>query len=394
MIEKRVAQIKEELIAVRRYLHQYPETDFEEVKTSAYIKEQLKKIGIEPKGMAKTGVVGIITGEKPCESSPKTILIRADMDGLPILEDNALSFRSKRKGYMHACGHDVHTACLIGAARVLYELRGEFSGNVKLVFQPAEEGDGGALPMIEEGVLEHPHVDCAIALHVEPLAPVGTIQVKYGPIMASPDNFEVTVHGKGGHGAYPHECVDPIVTASMIINAYQTIVSRHFDPMTPAAVSVCSIQAGTCFNVIPNEAHFIGTARTIDHESRQKMQKLLGQIATNIAESMEAECDYQFLPLYPPLLNEKTMTDQVASAAQKLNCVDKIEWLEHPSMAGDDFSYFAERVPATYFKLGCGNDTICEPIHSSGFLVDEAAIPIGSAVLAQTVLDWFEQSKG
>ncbi|MCX7714200.1 MAG: amidohydrolase [Clostridia bacterium] len=389
MIEQMALSMREELIHMRRSLHEIPETAFCENKTSQFIQNKLSELGIPYHVIAKTGVVGLIKGI----SNEKTVLLRADIDGLPICEESGAEYKSKIDGWMHACGHDVHTACLLGAAKILNSMKDRLLGNVKLVFQPAEEGVGGALPMIEEGVMENPYVDSAIALHVEPMEEVGNIQIKDGAIMASPDDFELTIQGKGGHGAYPHTCVDPIVIGSMIINAYQTLVSRHFNPMTPVVISVCSFHSGNCTNVIPDTAHLTGTARSLDKDTRAELMKVLKETAVDIAKSMGGECDFVFKPLYPPTINDKAMNEIIKNAAKKLNFIKKIVCLEQASMGGDDFAYFSEKVPGVYFKLGCGNREkgIVHPIHSPKFNVDEDALPIGAAIMAQAAFDYLEK---
>ncbi len=390
MLQEKALAMSDELIEVRRKLHRIPETAFEEVQTSKFIQNKLTEYGIPFEVVAKTGVVGLIKGGK----QGKTVLLRADIDGLPITEEAAVDYKSEIDGHMHACGHDIHTTCLLGAAKLLNDIKSELCGNVKLVFQPAEEGVGGALPMINDGVMENPHVDAAFALHVEPMEEVGNIQIRDGAIMASPDDFELTVHGVGGHGAYPHTCVDPIVTASMIVNAYQTIVSRHFDPMTPAVVSVCSFNAGSCTNVIPDSAHLTGTARSLDKQTREKLMYLLEKIAVDTAASMGAKCEFEFKPLYPPTINSKAMNKIVTGAAEKLDIVKNVVELESASMAGEDFAYFIERVPGAYFKLGVGNKAkgINYPIHSPKFTADESALPIGAALMAQIAADYLIQA--
>lgn len=386
MIEKIAFKMQDELITIRRQLHKIPEIAFEEFQTSKCISDRLTEMGIEHETVAKTGIVGIIRGKQ----DGKTLLIRADIDGLPVEEQIESEFKSQRKGYMHACGHDVHIACLLGTAKILNDMKDSLKGNLKLVFQPAEEGVGGALPMIEEGIMYNPKVDASIALHVEPFEKAGNIQVKSGPIMASPDDFEMVIHGKGGHGAYPHLCVDPILVGSMIVNAYQTIVSRHFDPMTPAVVSVCSFESGSCTNVIPEEARLSGTARSLDKETRKEMIYILEKIAVDTAKSMGAACDFKFKPLYPPLINDKKMNKLLIKSAEELTCVKEIVELETPSMAGDDFSYFADLVPSVYFKLGIGNldESLNHALHHSKFCVNEDALYVGVAVITKFAINY------
>ncbi|MCH5186099.1 MAG: amidohydrolase [Oscillospiraceae bacterium] len=382
MFENLSEKLQPELSEIYRYLHTIPELSFCEYKTSEYIGNKLTEYGIEFNVLLGTGIYADIKGN----NSGKTVLLRADIDALPIDEKSGVDFKSKHKGCMHACGHDAHTSCLLGAAKLLNAIRDRFNGTVRIVFQPGEEGDGGALPMINNGILNG--VSAAFALHVEPLEEAGNIQVKYGSIMASPDEFEITITGKGGHGAYPHTCIDPILTAAMIVNAYQTVVSRNIDPMVPAAVSVCSIKAGNCPNVIPDSAYITGTARSLDNETREKLEYTLEKIAKNTSESMGADCEFNFKKLFPPLINDKKITDITVNAARKLGI--GVVWLERASMAGDDFAYFSQNVPGTYFKLGVGNKKrgIIHPIHSPEFRIEESALHIGSAVLAKSALDY------
>jgi amidohydrolase len=386
MIENLSMQITEELIEIRRDLHRIPELEFELYKTSSYIQQKLREYGIEFEIIRETAITGVIYGKK----QGKTILLRADMDALPIEEKTNISFASIHKGFMHACGHDIHMTCLIGALKILNDIKDKLTGNVRFVFQPAEEGEGGAQIMIDSGIMENPHVDAAFALHVEPFEATGNIQIKHGAIMASPDNFEFTVYGKGGHGAYPNKCIDPILTACMIVNAMQSALSRSINPMEPYAVSVCNFNAGTYPNIIPDIAHVEGTARSFSLHMRDQLAAVLKKTAYAIAESMGASCDFRFIPLYPPLINNCDMNEIVKAAAKKMKNVNEVIELNEASMAGDDFSYFSQLVPASYFKLGVGNDNpdMNKPLHSAQFMVNEKALPIGASILAQIAFDF------
>lgn len=386
MIEEKAFAIKDKLISLRRRLHTTPETDFEEIKTASLIRETLDEFGIPYTTAAKTGTVALINGTK----SGKTVLLRADIDGLPIKDESDFEIKSERDGYMHACGHDIHTACLLGAAIILNNIKDKLHGNIKLVFQPAEEGQGGALPMIEEGIMENPHVDGAFALHVEPLEKTGNIQVKDGPIMASPDDFEIIIHGTGGHGAYPEKCVNPLSVGAAILEKYHTI-AHDYD--LPCVVTICSINGGSCRNAIPNTAVMTGTARSLDSITREKLINLLDEIALKTAKSMNAAAEFNFNKLFPPVVNNEKMNNIVRKSAEKLDCVKNVITLDKSSMAGDDFSYFAERVPASYFKLGVGNRNIgaVYPIHSPKFIADEDALPIGSAIMAQIAMEFLNE---
>ena len=384
MIEETAKKNSEYLKKLREELHQYPETDFVEFKTAEIIRRELDNMKIAYKASAKTGTVGLIKGF----SSGKTILLRADIDGLPITEETNLPYKSLNEGYMHACGHDVHTACLLGAAKILIEMKDKLPGNIKLVFQPAEEGVGGAKPMIEEGVLENPHVDAAFALHVEPLEKTGNIQVRDGAIMACPDEFTIDIFGCGGHGSAPYQCVDPIAIAAQIITEYQGIVRQNINPMIPCVVSVCSVHAGSCPNVIPSQASMEGTVRALDNETRFKIADILEKKACEISKMMGGRCRFEYRSLYPPVINNPNMNKLVINAAEKLSILKEVVPLEFASMAGDDFSYFAQEVPASYFKLGAGNDNLAFPIHSPKFNIDDNALIIGAALMAQIAYDF------
>ncbi len=381
MIKEQALKMREELSEIRRELHKTPETDFAEVKTSAYIQKKLTEYGIPFEIKAVTGVSALIQGK----NGGKTVLLRADMDGLPIKEESGVSFASEHDGFMHACGHDVHTACLLGAAKLLNGMRDELNGNVRLVFQPAEEGAGGALPMIEEGVMDSPRVDAAFALHVEPLEKTGNIQVKDGSIMASPDDYEIIIHGVGGHGAHPEKCVNPLSVGARILEKYHTLAE---DYKLPCVVTICSFNGGSCRNAVPNDAVLTGTARSLDPVTRKKLVELLKSIAEETAKSMGAKAEFNFNVLFPPVVNDKSMNETVKKSAKKLG-LGVIE-LTEASMAGDDFSYFGERVPSSYFKLGVGNEDIgaVYPIHSPKFRADEDALPIGAAIMAQAAVDF------
>lgn len=385
IIETKVREISDELIKIRRDLHKIPEIEFDLPETSMYVQNKLDEYGIDYQVIAKTAITGVIYGGR----EGKTVLLRADMDALPIEERTNLPFCSIHAGCMHACGHDVHMTCLLGALKILNNIKDTLCGNVRFVFQPAEEGDGGAQIMIDAGVMEEPHVDAAFALHVEPFEQAGNIQLKQGAVMASPDNFEFTIFGKGGHGAYPHKCVNPIVVASMITSAFQTVVSQKINPLTPCVVSVCDFHAGTYPNIIPDTAYVQGTARSFDLQTRQCLANTLEKIAVSIAQSMNARCEFRFIPLYPPVVNDDNMNMIVRNAAKKLAYVYEIIDLQEPSMAGDDFSYFAQLVPSSYFKLGIGNkDILNKPLHHAEFMVNEKAIATGCAVLAQSAYDF------
>ncbi len=385
MIERMAYALKNEIISVRNQLHMTPETDFNEVKTAGFIRKKLDEYNIPYFIAAQTGTVALIKGK----NQDKTVLLRADIDGLPINDESDFPIKSEKKGYMHACGHDIHTACLLGAAKILNNIKDTLEGNVKLVFQPAEEGAGGALPMINEGIMENPHVDGAFALHVEPLEETGNIQIKDGPIMASPDDFEIIVNGVGGHGAYPEQSINPLTICAEILQKYHNISLKYH---LPCVVTICSINGGNCRNVIPDNAVMTGTARSLDSQTRKKLMELLENISYETAKKYNTEIDFNFNILFPPVINHTDMNNIVKRSADKLKCINNIVILQNPSMAGDDFSYFGELVPSAYFRLGIGNvkKGVVHAIHSPKFLADENAFPIGSAIMAQIAVDFLE----
>ena len=387
MIEEKAFQIKDELISIRRHLHRTPETDFEEIKTSSFIRSKLDEYGIPYTTSAKTGTVALIKGK----NSNKTVLLRADIDGLPINDESKFEIKSERKGYMHACGHDIHATCLLGAAKILNDIKDELNGNVKLVFQPAEEGVGGALPMIEDGILENPHVDAAFALHVEPLEKTGNIQVKDGSIMASPDDFKIVVHGVGGHASAPEKCVNPVTIGTAIITEFEKLNATVLKDK-PCVMTVCYFNGGTCNNAIPQTAEIMGTARSLDNETREMLIELLDKTAHETAKKHGTTIDFTFNKLFPPVVNNSEMNDVIRNSAKKLTCINEVVTLDKPAMAGDDFSYFGENVTSAYFKLGVGNveKGAVYPIHSPKFIADEDALPIGSAILSQTAVDYLD----
>lgn len=380
-------QILPELIAIRRSIHQKPELAFEEHETCALICAYLDKWGIPYKIMAKTGVVGLIEGSK----KGKTLALRADMDALPVTEENDIPYKSQNPGRMHACGHDAHVASLLGSAYILNSLKDSLKGNIKLIFQPAEEGVGGAQPMIEEGVMDNPRVDACLCAHVMSEVPVGSMLVKYGAIMASPDDFDLIIKGRGGHAAWPQHNIDPIVIAAAVINALQTIPSRRVAPTNPVVVSVCSIHGGTNYNVIPDSVHLKGTVRSVDPILRKQLPHMVEEIAAGVIKAMGGDYDFNFRFLYPPTINDMAITDLLAKAGKKILGEDKIIFATEPSMGGEDFSYFAELAPSSYFKIGVGNKGkgITYPIHSSRFNIDESALQHCCAVMSQFAVDYF-----
>ena len=321
MIDVREATklISSEIINWRRELHQFPEIGLELPQTAKYVSDQLTKMQVKHEtGIAKSGIVGLIEGAMP--GKKRTIGIRADMDGLPIQEKTGLPYQSKNKN-MHACGHDGHTAMLLGAAKILNANKDLFSGNVKLIFQPAEEGPGGAKPMIEEGVLDNPKVDCMMGLHLNAVIPElksGGIAICEGPVMPSADIFTIKIKGRAGHGGAPHLTVDPIVISAQVITALQTIISRELKPMNAAVISIGKISGGTVFNAIPDEVIMKGTVRAIEKEDQKRIQQRIKEIVEGVTRTMQGDYELQYDFGYPALINEKKITDHVTRSAAKI----------------------------------------------------------------------------
>jgi len=373
-----------DVVADRRDIHRHPELKFQEHRTAALVAERLERLGIEvTTGVGKTGVVGLLRGARP----GKTVLLRADMDALPIEEQSDIEYRSENPGVMHACGHDGHTAMLLGVARLLGDLRSELPGCVKFMFQPGEEGGAGALRMIEQGLLDNPTVDAAFALHVDALHYAGEVALRVGPTMAAVDDFTIQVRGKGGHAARPHLAVDPVVVAAYIVTALQTIVSREVDPMDQAVVTVGSLVSGTTFNVIPDTATLKGTVRTYNLELRGHLERRIGELVAGVAAGMRATAEVQYFPGYPPLMNHESGIDLVREAVTELLGADAVVPKEQV-MGAEDFSYVLQRVPGAMFHLGVRDRSWPEPrpIHSSSFDMNEAALPVGVAAMAATAL--------
>ncbi|AHM60474.1 amidohydrolase [Flammeovirgaceae bacterium 311] len=384
------AQWEQDLIANRRHLHANPELSFQEYQTAAFIQERLKSWGISFQApVAGTGIVGTIAGKNP---QKKVFALRADMDALPILEANDVSYKSKNDGVMHACGHDVHTTSLLGAARILHELRDSFEGSVRLIFQPGEELlPGGASLMIKEGVLKNPEPAGIVGQHVMPLIPAGKVGFREGMYMASTDELYVTVKGKGGHAAMPEQNIDPVLITAHIIVALQQIVSRVASPKVPTVLSFGKIIANGATNVIPNEVHIEGTFRTMDEAWRAEAHKRMKKMAECIAEGMGGECDFDIQKGYPYLENDPGLTQQARAAAVEYlgaeNVVDLDLW-----MAAEDFSYYSHEVDSCFYRLGTRNEErgITSSVHTPTFDIDETALPIGAGLMAWIALKQLE----
>jgi len=388
---KDVEEILPGVVADRRHLHEHPELAFEEYETSKFVSERLASLGVEDlkTGVGGTGVTGLIHGGK---GDGKVVMVRADMDALPILEENDVAYKSTKPGVMHACGHDAHTAMLLGLTRLLMDVRSEFAGTVKVLFQPAEEvPPGGAIGMIEDGALENPRVDAVLGLHVSSETQAGKIGMRSGSGSASSDRFRITVKGKGGHAASPHEAVDPVVIGSQIVLAFQTLVSRETNPIDSAVVSTTAFIAGEAFNVIPDTAELRGTVRTLDQDVRKHLEKRLTEIATGIGKAGGAEVVVDFIRGYPGIVNDPEMTDLVRNAA--IASVGEDNVIESPiSMGGEDFSYFSLERPGCFFNVGTRNEErgIVWGHHHPRFDVEEEGMSAGIATMGNAVLAYLD----
>jgi amidohydrolase len=385
--------IQDEIVKWRRDLHQIPEVGLEVPMTAAYVSERLSEMGIEHRTkVGGHGIVGLIKGN----SEGKTILLRADMDALAIEEETGLPFASKN-GNMHACGHDSHTAMLLGTVKILNKHRDEIKGNVKVLFQPAEEGPGGAKPMIEDGSMENPKVDAALGLHIGVIfREVGTGQVGvcYGNVMACLDSFRIKIKGRGCHGAMPHTGVDPVAIAGQVITGLQTIVSREIKPTSPAVVTIGKLHGGSAYNVIPDFVEIEGTARAVDIETRKQIANSIESIVAGITNGMHGDYEYNYTYGYPPVVNDAEFTRNFVESAKKVVAEKDIIELKEPTMGGEDMAYYLELVPGTFFFLGGINEEkgIIYPHHNSKFDVDEDVFWKGSALLAQGAIDWLNNN--
>jgi amidohydrolase len=385
MIKEQIQQLSKniynDVVANRRHLHSHPELSFHEVETSAFIAARLDELGLQYQRMADNGLVALIKGEKP---SDKVIALRADMDALPILEANDVPYKSQNAGVMHACGHDVHTSSLLGTAKILTELKSEFGGTIKLIFQPAEEKlPGGASLMIKEGVLENPKPQAVLGQHVMPFIDAGKVGFRAGKYMASTDELYVTVRGKGGHGAQPQQNIDPVIITAHILTALQTIVSRSADPKSPSVLSFGKVIANGATNVIPNEVYLEGTFRTMDEQWRSEAHIKIKKMAEGIAESMGGSCEFNIVRGYPFLINEEKLTASARGFAEdylgKENVLDLDIW-----MAAEDFAYYSQVADACFYRLGTRNESrgITSSVHTPTFDVEESALELSTGLMA------------
>lgn len=374
-----------EIVANRREFHMHPELGFEEVRTAGRLVRLLTSYGLEVETMVGTGVVAYLRGSKP----GKTLLVRADIDALPVQELASHEYRSQHDGKMHACGHDAHMAILLGVAKVLASRQKELAGTVKLVFQPAEEGPGGALPMIEAGVLENPKVEAALGFHVWNNLPVGEIGVRSGPVMANTDQFDLVIEGKGGHGAMPHLSVDAIAVAGQVITALQTIVSRNVSPLDSAVVTLGKIRGGDRHNIIAQSVELSGTVRSFSKAVGDMLPKRIEDVVSGITQAMGADFRLDYHRTYPATVNDPGMTELVRQAALKVVGEGRVQETE-PSMGGEDMAYFLREVPGCYFFIGTANPEkgLDNPHHHPGFDIDERGLPIGAKVVIQAIYDY------
>lgn len=380
-IQALAAQYETEALHIRHHLHAHPELSYQEFETAAFVREKLTAYGIPHLTLAETGVVGIIEGVDP---SSRVIALRADMDALPIQEENDVPYRSTRPGVMHACGHDVHTTCLLGAARILRELRSEWKGTVKLIFQPGEERNpGGASILIREGVLEGPRPEAIFGMHVNPQLETGLVSFRGGRVMASADELYITVKGKGGHAAAPHWTTDTILVAAHLVTSLQQIISRNNSPFSPSVLSICSIQGGHTTNVIPSEVKMMGTFRAMDEEWRFKAHDIIRRQVRGIAEAMNAEIDLHIDVGYPCVDNNESLHQTAWQLAQQYMGTDHVKETEL-RMGAEDFGFYSERIPGCFFRLGTANASrgITAGVHTPRFDIDESAIRIGMGMMA------------
>jgi len=386
-----VDELVPDMVALRRDLHEHPELAFEEVRTSGIVAQRLRTLGLEVQtGVAKTGVVGLLRGSAS-RPGAKTIALRADMDALPIHELNEIDYRSTVDGKMHACGHDGHTSILLAVADILSKRRAELTGNVKFVFQPAEETIGGAEPMVKEGAMQG--VDGIIGLHLISNYALGRVGVRAGTVFASADKFILRVKGKGGHAAMPHGAVDPIVVAAYIITTLQTLISRETSPFSPAVITIGTIQAGTAFNIIPEIVEMQGTMRAFTAEHRELLVRRITEVANGIASAMGASCDVRIFDGCPPCTNDVTMTEIVHRAAVSSVGEKYVDGSEEVMTTGsDDMAYFLNTVPGCYFIVGAHNEEkgAKYPHHHPRFSVDEDAMPIGVEVLTRAAIEFLK----
>lgn len=378
------SEVVRDVIELRHDFHAHPELGFEEVRTSAIVARRLEALGYATRtGVGKTGVLGVMEGAKP----GKTVLLRADMDGLPLQEETGLPFASSIPGKMHACGHDAHTAILLGAAQLIAQRKRELAGTIVLCFQPAEEGKGGAKAMIEDGALEHPHVDRVFGLHLSSLHRCGTISVRAGPVMASSDSIEIAIHGRGGHGASPHQTIDPVLTAAHFVTSLQSVVSRKVHPIEPAVVTIGAIHGGTAPNIIPDSVKLSGTVRAFSASEREQMAPRIEAVLRGCCEAAGATYDFDYVWRYPVTVNDAREAAYVRQLAARVLGPDRSLEFE-PTMGAEDFSFMLQQRPGCFFFLGSQSDArTAVPHHNARFAIDDACLSVGVQMMTALAFD-------
>jgi len=380
-IKELAKQYSAEFIEMRHYLHAHPELSYQEFETSKFVQQKLSEYKIPFEVKATTGVIGLIKAKNP---ESRIIALRADMDALPITEQNEVAYKSTNKGVMHACGHDVHTTCLLGAAKILSETKNDWEGTVKLIFQPGEEKNpGGASLLIKEGVLENPRPEAIFALHVNPQLETGKLSFRSGKVMASADELYFTIKSKGGHAAAPHLTADTILIASHLIVALQQVISRNNNPLLPSVLSITSFQGGFTTNVIPSEVKLMGTFRAMDEEWRFKAHDIIRKLSTGLVHSMGAELDLHIDVGYPTVYNNEQLNTAAKKIAQEYMRPTNVEETEI-RMGAEDFGYYSQQIPGCFFRLGTGNKSkgIISGVHTPVFDIDEDAIEIGIGIMS------------
>jgi hippurate hydrolase len=370
-----------EFIEIRHHLHSHPELSYQEFKTSEFVQKKLKEFGIPFEIKATTGVVGLIKGKNP---ESRVIALRADMDALPIREENDIPYKSKNEGVMHACGHDVHTTCLLGAAKILAELKNEWEGTVKLIFQPGEEKNpGGASLMIKEGVLQNPVPQAILAQHVHTAMETGQLGFRSGQVMASADEIYITITGKGGHAASPHLTIDPILISSHLIIALQQLISRNNNPFNPCVLSITAFNGGNTTNVIPNEVKLMGTFRAMDEEWRFTAHKLMRNLCNELVHSMGGKAEMHIDIGYPSVMNDEKVTNAAMQKAMEYAGTKNVS-ISELRMGAEDFGFYARQIPACFYRLGTMNvkKGITAGVHTPTFNIDEDAIETGMGMMA------------
>lgn len=389
---KEAEDIKDDLIKIRREFHKYPELDYNLYKTSEKIKKFLKENNIEYKEYAGTGIAALICGEHK-EKKNTVIALRTDMDALPVKEETGAEYTSKHQGTMHACGHDAHMTMVMGAVMLLNNHRDMLKGDVKVIFEPAEETTGGSKVMIEEGVLHNPEVTAILGCHVDESMEAGYVGVKRGVAYAASNPFSITLYGKGTHGASPHKGIDPIVMAAQVINSLQLLVSRETSPVNPAVITIGTINGGTAANVIPDKVTLSGIIRVMDMDDRARLIRRLKEVVIHEAEGLQGRAEIQIDESYPCLHNDDGIYEDFCDYTEELLGKEKVIRMKEPTLGVESFSYFAQKVPGLFYHVGCGNkeENITAPLHSCRFNIDENCLSVGAAVHANMIAEYLNK---